>query len=139
MEIKGSGEFMKYYYKDALAAAWMADKYGMAFQSASRGDYPYMGMEKGNIYDVNPLHNMQESYRMNNLFVEHYYIHPDSLSILEPQVGDLISINNGESASIVTHQEFLEQIESMKHQFSSPLKIIQRNNTVFMWPEKESE
>lgn len=44
----------------------------------------------------------------------------------EPMVGDLISIDDGKSASIATHVEFLEQLKVMERHFAAPLKIIQR-------------
>lgn len=61
---------MKYYYTDPLAAAWMGKHFGMRFDTEIE-PYLYLHGE-----DNVP-----------------YYIHPDSLQILEPEVGDLIGAN----------------------------------------------
>lgn len=115
---------MRYYYTDLIHVAYMAKKFGMGFSNIHSGAY----------FDC-PLHRDDRLVDDND---DKYYIHPDSLHILEPREGDLISINGGLSANIVTHAEFLDEIKLMEPQFAAPLKIIQRNNQPFFWPESEA-
>lgn len=99
----------RYFYTDPLAAAWMAKHFQMQI-----GDYTtseeticFWGFQEG---------------------CNKFYIYPDSLSILQPQGGDLIEVTIG------TEQYTL-------YYYSGGLapgdKIIQRNGKQFFWPEVE--
>lgn len=60
-----------------------------------------------------------------------YQIHPDSLHILEPQVGDLIGCG--------TYALYVHNTEIFRHHSTwTDEKIIQRNDKAFFWPEVEN-
>lgn len=100
---------MKYYYKDPLAAAWMAKHHGIKFDN---GDSLKSACEVAEM-DENPIP---------------FIIHPDSLHLLEPQKGDLCSFDfRGDEFYIYDGYEFGNLIK----------KIIQRNGIAFHWPEVE--
>lgn len=98
----------RYFYTDPLAADWMVKHFGMEFEH--RG-----------IRDENSI----------------YIIHPDSLHLLEPQVGDLVTVNDAQDAHIAFHQDFIDALKANYTLFSHPVRSIQRNAILFMWPESE--
>jgi hypothetical protein len=65
-----------------------------------------------------------------------FYIHPDSLSILEPRDDDWGQVN-----TLVDYErcDTVEIYVVAKHDLNvcGDFKIIQRNNTAFFWPEVE--
>jgi hypothetical protein len=103
---------MRYYYDDPLAAAWMADKFGMVFRH-----YTYLVTGFCNIYDGDPAP-----------FGTVFYIHPDSLDLLEPMVGDLMRGSNNKAAMYYMGDT---QPKPTAH-------IVQRNGLAFMWPREEA-
>lgn len=122
---------MRYYYQDDVVAAYMYSFFHVRFYPPEKSVLAVSATD----VDVDPKYYMGGGRPRDWKFV----IHPDSLPIFKPKVGDLISINGGESASIITHTEFLEQIAIVEHQFASPLRIIQRSGLPFIWPETEEE
>ena len=112
----------KYYYTDPLAAAWMSKHFNINIEWAD-----------GTISDDYTGDNIV--YYEKHLGTESpYYIHPDSVHILNPQVGDVIYIKlDGGGVGI------WETVDAEDSQYSINRggKIIQRNNTAFMWPEVE--
>lgn len=99
---------------------------------------------------------------------ERFYIHPDSVHLLEPQVGDAVEFDrwhwdrqrypetkdypydahygvikpfgrNDEGMSIVTAGHGWDTKFNNAEKFSIPFKIIQRNGLAFHWPEVENE
>jgi len=104
---------MKAYYTDPLAAAWMTKHFGMKFSTDSKfaaNDRPIAIDDK---YDK-------------------FYIHPDSLHLLEPQYNDIVL---GDDYSVGT----------CVVRFGNPMvstdfnirRIMERNEIPFMWPEME--
>lgn len=67
------------------------------------------------------------------------YIHSDCYEMLSPKLGDLITINNGQSASLITHEEFLEEMKRMRPQLEAAPQIIQCHGKAFFMPEVENE
>lgn len=68
---------MKYFYTDPLAAAWMAKHFWMAFITR----------------DAWELFQLEERWRYKTslaLFQGKFYIHPDSVKLLEPQPEDCV-------------------------------------------------
>lgn len=114
---------MRYYYDDPLAAAWMQKNHAMRFW--------YAGQETW----IRSFSDLMESDWSDDFRVE---VHHESLSLLEPQMGDLLSINGGVSAAIINYPDMLEQIIVMRHQFEKPETIIQRNGIAFIWPKQEN-
>lgn len=115
----------KAFYTDPLAAAWMLRHHGMGFNVSS-------GVAE-NIKHIRIWDEITDYYRPGNKF----YIHPDSLHLLEPQVGDLVSVNNGQDAGIAFHQDFIDALKTNYTSFAHQVTIIQRNGIAFMWAEFE--
>jgi len=97
---------MKHFYTDSLAASWMKKYHGVESQMAYRG--------KASEQTV-------------------YYIHPDSLPLLEPQDLDIIYRTNGFCQTVGVHIGF----PKAKAQIEAGGCIIMRNGDAFMWPETE--
>ena len=126
---------MKYYYDCPIKAYYMKKYFNMDYA----GPKSELGKELG--------YNFVDNYRFldenkNTVCWKSsegkIYIEPSSLHLLEPQSGDLVSINGGESANVIMHEElFRDRLKLMEPQFSKPLTIIQRNGKPFFWPEAE--
>lgn len=136
---------MRYYYSDPLAAAWMSDKFLMRFE----WDCRTLGKQsQGSAYEVPFCYDVISVDRMNSR-PEKYYIHPDSLHLLEPQAGDVatdtsnpalevIEIDKGQYGGACQYSGKIE-LKNAKHRKEiGLLKIIQRNGKAFMWPEVEA-
>lgn len=123
-----------WYYTDPLAAAWMAKHFGMEF------------VDLENVFEAidDFVH----------VIVEHdgpFEVHPDSLHLLEPQVGDLCFFWDSEYDR--NDAALVEQIDAhgcrwitdrfdireCKEGNDSFRSIIQRNGIAFHWPEQSSE
>lgn len=126
---------MRYYYKDALAAAWMAKHFGMKFGLENCGkiewncigtlDSPWTPLEDWkDIIDPISAH-------------EKLYIHPDSLHLLEPQDGDYAENRAGNLCSLGGGAEIEVGEEREVRRRKNGYKIIQRNGVPFHWPEVE--
>lgn len=109
---------MKYYYTDPLAAQWMSSKFEMKFQelvSVMRDE-----VFRDEMRDIFSVHCVDFIPSMGR-----YYIHPDSLHLLEPLSGDFI----------------IREDNAQPHRWTGRgvgvRKIIQRNGIPFMWPEVE--
>ena len=88
--------------------------------------------------------------KKNHLFIkgERVHIHPDSLHLLEPQVGDLCVIENGhvercdkiasdeEIGGKIRHVILLEGFYRLRSEVKG---IIGRHDKAFMWPMTEGE
>lgn len=138
----------RYYYTDPLAAAWMARHHGMNL---------YLGnLENGDFDAYGPRrpHMLVEDweYRNNpNTFLEpvsRVYIHPDSLRLLEPQVGDKLEYGDCDPKHVLTvwsDKDFRAGAHKISESYAVELhdngtlgRIIQRNGVAFHWPEKEA-
>jgi hypothetical protein len=136
---------MMYYYTDPLAAAWMAKHFGMRFNCFS---FELIGLidefEPTTFVYVTP-ENIADACEQE---IKAYII-PESLDILEPQPGDLMSVGKilyqcipdidstvARSAEI----KFLPQLEISRalhcHE-KGKVRVLQRNGIVFMNPESE--
>lgn len=112
----------RFFYTDPLAAAWQAKHHGMKCRVEDNDDaeYPWVDMRTVDCYFV-----MEEAA---------YYIHPDSLQLLKPQVGDLVITPGSDPAFIATerYQRFISRFSS-----EEAYRIVERGGVVFMWPESE--
>lgn len=117
----------RWYYDDALAAAWMAERHGMKFEF---GDLRY------------PEHAIRHrAYRREPIKT---YVHPDSVALLEPAMGDLVRdegwlINSDASSPMmpqlyqrISIAEYRDVVRARGH-----YEIIQRNGLAFHWPKRE--
>jgi len=101
---------MKYYYTNPITVAWMQDKFGVKFE----------------LFENCPIDYAVERLLKNRK----YYIHSDSLGILEPQVGDLVQ------GKLSGPEYFIYEDISVSEMVK---KIIERNGVAFMWPEIEND
>jgi len=140
---------MKRYYDSPIIAAYMAKEFGLGYLSQLGNDIVINEWEGQVHWAVGCGH----------AYVGKFYLHPDSLSILEPMVGDVY--DGGSDMGIVTlvsesdYDAICEKLPELRHSFSYPemicdegeylaaaehgWKVIQRNGTPFCWPVEESE
>ena len=124
----------KLYYDDALAAAYMAREFGIKSQYYDQEAQEFKDERIRTIYESIPYNNQK------------FYIHPDSYSVFEPMVGDLISWTIGhtkyDKEVIVKSVEsngrhdldfFASLFEKPEYKYLG-VKIIQRNNKPFFTP-----
>lgn len=128
----------KLYYTDPLAAAYMAREFGVRFFDGTKDDELKAIRYDNCIKWAYSSGIFPDGERVDSFSFykgERFYIHPDSLSIFEPKVEDLMT----EGKTIVEHvyKTIDKQVMSRGHLFYSPYKIIQRNNKPFFMPEEE--
>lgn len=106
----------RYFYTDPLAAAWMAKHFGMFFIHPYDGDAFCDEAVAG--WGISPV-----------------YIHPDSLHLLESQVGDLIHV-----VTYCLDDEPYDHhaIVYRDEQRVKDAEVVQRNGIAFHWPECEA-
>lgn len=116
------------YYTDPLAAAWMAKHHGMLFYDPqSPLGRPFSVCGSG--YEANMV--FRADYRHDP---QYFYIHPDSMALLEPMAGDLMHGLEDDGYFILLSPGHNPRpiIE-----WDDPCIIIQRNGRAFHWPEWE--
>jgi len=74
---------MKLYYDDALKAAWMAREFDVDIYVPEHRWFK----DEWHYSAIGLCHELIEEDKMNGRHLR-YYVHPDSLPIFEPQVGD---------------------------------------------------
>lgn len=128
---------MKYYYTDALAAAWMEDKFGMKFVDDRGLNVTIYDPYTDGYFISGGVGNYTES-------PDKAYVSPDSLHILEPQMNDLVK-------AIINRRNCLSEGDDVyeygiygdwfnvgeKFLTMENVSIIQRNGVAFMMPEVE--
>lgn len=116
---------MRYYYTDALAAAWMAREFGVEFAIPSY-----------EIWFGTSIETMRELCRY--CHDDYFYLTPDSEKILEPQEGDIKTIEHAPPMAR-TRDDFKESLAETLGitQPSIITKVIQREGKPFFWPEVE--
>lgn len=133
----------RYFYTDPLAAAWMAKHFGMQIFApvfaAGTGKYSQ---------SRTPLpvwcwaRKIEQAELAKNTDGERYYIHPDSLHLLEPRVGDVVQFTACDYANQPGLQQSRVWWKPYLDKWSLPqdagnIRIIQRDGKPFHWPEKE--
>jgi len=106
---------VRYFYRDPLADAWMAQAFGMRFT----------------IRDGVYVPTWQELASSGN--ADGYFIHPDSLPLLKPKNGDICSHHWYSAISdrpILIYRPYEGQMFAWK-------EILQRDGKPFHWPESE--
>lgn len=135
---------MRYFYTDPLEAAYMAKHYGMRFNRPTN-------MNDSGFYteDFSDWYGCGLTEVMYGGGFGKFYIHPDSLAILEPQVGDLFVGHNGLFRVDETHYPkegggwepgpCWKLVDGYHRYFPDAFgderKIIQRQGKAFFWPE----
>ena len=110
---------MKYFYNCPIKSAYMAKYFGMKFENPFDGEIDF------SVLDVRDRGRKQFKF----------YLHPDSLHLLEPQVWDLFQwVRDSPSA---TPYQFTGWYILADGFTKDDGFIIQRNGAPFMWPEME--
>lgn len=121
----------RYYYTDPLIAAYMAKYFDfMIYTSFGRNGN---GKRK---QSVNSLALHANNYHDTMKF----YIHPDSLHLLEPKIGDLCEKKVTHSYCHYCGWDSLFYADSNDsiELYGKGAKIIERQGKPFMWPEEEA-
>lgn len=132
--IPASQASFKYFYTDPLAAAWMAKHFGMRFNGWQQGGIVSHSYRPGEC-DLSP----EGCFRAPEMLLlgERFYIHFDSMHLLQPQVGDVASRRHtelGRANRIWFRINSDYQASALRQTGTS---IIQRSGWAFMWPERE--
>jgi hypothetical protein len=126
----------RYYYTDSIAAAWMAKHFGMSFT------HEWHNRRLSELSDFF----WETSTGDTGTYNTPLYVHPDSLHLLEPQVGDLLRARYLGVVDSIRDKfiEFGESTEWIGDEgsrtgfFAEEVKrIIQRDGKHFHWPECE--
>ena len=132
---------MKHFYKDPLAAAWMAKHFGMEFFVRYKR---FDGIVESSKFTFSNIIKYTTD-KWPQTWVNGFYIRPDSLHILEPEVGDDLQFPDYDQVKRYTDEECVinehyrtRDWEATASHYGQP-KIIQRNGIAFMWPESEEE
>jgi hypothetical protein len=141
----------KYFYRDPLAAAWMAKHFGMQYTEKLK-TFGKTDWQDPECYLAGLPRSGKTVWSRCN-----YYIHPASYPILEPKLKDKIG-NNNESWLVISDEEYAKFEDDFKHGEFMALMSVQlisisdakqlinsgkaviekRNGIAFMWPEKET-
>lgn len=132
----------RYFYNDPLAAAYMAREFGVQLQywySGIKAIYPDRIEIFGEEFREIPQnwHTSLADILGGGMHLNHarYYIHPDSLPIFEPRMGDLCEFTRYDDDGELIENEFAEYGNVFP--IGIPDLIIQRDNKPFFWPESE--
>ena len=139
---------MRYYYDCPIVAAYMMKEFNFKFFSIHSDEQMSEFDLQENEREFNWLECCSMNYGTEIISIGEaldfikdasgrIYIDSACHALLKPQVGDLVSVNNGESANKATHEDFILSLEAMKHQFVAPVKIIQRQGKAFFQPIRE--
>ncbi len=122
----------RHFYTDPLAAAWMAKHCDMQLYL---GIYP----DDFDSYGSRNWQHCQDDwfYRQVRLgqVAPRFYIHPDSLPLLEPRPRDLIRFVNADADSLV--YRLVKEGEDTSYSCEDWFRIVDREKKSFMWPETE--
>ena len=128
------------YYTDPLAAMWMTKHFGVQVTRTHchRGDGKF-----GESIQPVPIWILARDVERQVSGNVRYYVHPDSLCLLEPKQWDIGQRLQGVPVVICTQDEYQEfrahNIGGNYVPFGDPLmdnyfRIIQRNGLAFHWP-----
>lgn len=101
------------FIRHGLAAAWMAETYGVRFQVRTSGD---------RLTDVSPAEIMTTTLRGADFPAPGYFVHPESEHVFAPRDGDTVRFANEKIGLWRRGREIK--------------KILQRNGVAFHWPEQ---
>jgi hypothetical protein len=142
---------IQYFYRDPLAATWMAKHFGMRFCQNGLGQ-DLIGMELGDPYEPSasvvctPEELATAAYEQS---IFKGIIQPESLNLLKPRVGDIVRYRVkdctyiGEAPLAVSTLTYRKRPLSGVNQpeYHPRLewidRVIQRDGIPFMWPEAE--
>ena len=118
----------KLYYNCPIEAAYMAKNFGARFKDEEFLYYAHSLI--GDYFDFNYF-NQNHPYKN--------YIHPNSLSIFEPQVGDTLKGSPFGVVSVNGTRQMSAEAQLAINEAVGNTIIIQRNNKPFIMPQEEKE
>lgn len=124
----------RYFYTDPLAVAWNAKHHGMRFKWVE-GDEPKQSWREDGKDILYSLMWFDEIDYSNGPKL--YDVHPESLHLLKPLVGDLLECESKNPGGQRSHfwYDVLTPLTAILTQ--NVKRIIQRDGIPFMWPESE--
>jgi hypothetical protein len=125
----------RYFYTDPLAAAWMAKHFGMKFGIKHNGMIHWNCIGKIN----EPFEPLQRAEDILDPISEPLplYIHPDSLHLLKPTVGDVVR-TVAPTFDAVMYTLIKDDVGRYEDLTSEDwFAILERSGIAFMWPESE--
>lgn len=146
---------MRYVYTDPLAAAWMAKHFNCKLKDQNGNE---IKLCKGTLIHTNAIAFESEVDDGWEEYQGRFYIHPDSLHLLQPSISDFCSCRDefliemrgfyagdmgiyigygGSMAGISGHDGKLFLKGRYCHYKANTLVVIQRDGIPFMWPECE--
>ena len=128
----------RYFYRDPLEAAYMAKHYGVEFYSEEFSK----SMKKATIRNMliaSRILHIPPSIEQHYSKINKFYIHPDSLQLLDVIEGDIVVPRYGWRPKEAQPWD-VEQIKSGERpSFKRGYRIICRHRSKpFFWPEEES-
>ncbi|WP_143393538.1 hypothetical protein [Fimbriiglobus ruber] len=117
----------RFFYRDPIAAAWMARQFGMRFRSWEQEfEFRPDDLEFA----------VQRAMRDERLKQPPIRVHPDSVGLLEPREGDLVFTGLKFEYELVWRDHKGLRIDtSQGTRYPTGLMVIQRNGKPFIWPE----
>lgn len=141
----------RYYYDDLQSVAWMIRKFEMSFVGES-GQPIALEMRSDNVPYI------AETFLPHSpAYFKKCYIHPESLALLEPQVGDILFctkynfFDEGQNSIIITgirpidsNGDYGPFYDYGNDDWLVPddikyFKIIQRGGIAFLWPKLKNK
>lgn len=92
MTLPNTNTGTRYFYTDPLAAAWMAKHFGMKLRVDADSNGGYMIDAGARFIDCGDT--FRELWERDFSSLGKMYVHPDSLHLLDPQLGDIITVND---------------------------------------------
>jgi len=131
------GSVTRYYYTNPLAAAWMAEVHGVS----TVAELHHEDGEVQEFIGFNPLRFHSDPKGMR------FVVHPDSLHLLEPHIGDFIKTYRGVWGQVTFVNKKAPPCSQVMYRaeiggggYGDPIKDVRvyvRNQIPFMWPEVE--
>jgi len=117
----------RYFYTCPIEAELMNKKFGFRYQN----EYGVTLYSLGRNFYTSAIHDTDDHGPTNMLHQGKFYIHPESLHLLKPQVGDIYT-------APTKYGTYVETVKSLPCPWSTKRhKIIQRDGKPFFWPEVE--
>lgn len=126
----------RWFYTDPLAAAWMARHFGMRFLDLASGQHLRVFKEVQFF-----IQDEQNPRRYVRLRPGRIYVHPVSLSLLEPRIDDVVEMRrNGRlfAVRIVRGTGSFTCKTAIRHIRLLSDTIIHRDGKAFHWPDREA-
>lgn len=121
----------QYYYHEPLAALWMAKHFGMRFYNGYDIECGNFIMDGTTIFYQNGCGAIGQRLAWEKDYEGYFYIHPDSIHLLTPQMNDIIlCADRYDLVKLVQCPSIVDYL----HQI--PPHILKRDLTIFHWPHE---